>query len=361
MEEYLKLMEDIIEDGANKTDRTGTGTYSLFGQVMKFDLTDGKLPLLTTKKMYYNSLIHELLWFISGSTDIEYLKKNNVSIWDLWIIPGTERYAHAGKLVGGSIGIGAYGAMWRKWEDTRIIPSDELMKYRARGYEFLLHMPNAHPSKDLVHRDIDQLGNAIEMLKNAPDGRRIIVSAWNPGRLEDAALPPCHSLYQFWTRKMRIDEMRRLIVKHALTNEFDLVWGEELETRPDTKLSEFLTKFLTEKGIKTRYLSCMLYQRSCDVPVGVPFNFSQYALLTILVAQVVNMEPEELIHILGDAHVYQPQLKLAQEQLSREVYPQTSYVKLNPDIKNIDDFKFEDIEICGYNRYHPAIKYPVAV
>lgn len=264
MRQYLELMKDVLENGTRKEDRTGTGTLSVFGRQMRFDLADG-FPMVTTKKCHLRSIVHELLWFLKGETNIAYLKENGVSIWDEWADEN------------GDLGP-VYGAQWRSWST-------------ADG-----------------HR-IDQIANVIERIRVNPDDRRLIVSAWNVGEIPKMALPPCHAFFQFYVANGR--------------------------------------------------LSCQLYQRSADIFLGVPFNIASYALLTMMVAQVTGLKPGEFIHTFGDAHLYANHLDQAREQLTRAPYP-LPQMRLNPEVKSIFDFKFEDFELTGYQS-HPHIKAPVAV
>ena len=264
MKHYLELIEKILNEGVDRSDRTGTGRKSIFGHQMHFNLEDG-FPLVTTKKVHLKSIIHELIWFIAGSTNIKYLKENGVSIWDEWADEN------------GDLGP-VYGAQWRSWPDGN-------------------------------NGTIDQIQNLIQGIKTNPDSRRHIVSAWNPALVDEMALPPCHSLFQFYVAD-----------------------GE---------------------------LSCQLYQRSADIFLGVPFNIASYALLTHMVAHVCNLKARKFVHTFGDAHLYLNHLEQAKLQLSRDtkLLPQ---LKLNSDVKNIFDFKFEDIEITNYES-HPSISAPIAV
>jgi thymidylate synthase len=264
MKPYLDLMRHVLEHGTRKDDRTGTGTLSVFGWQMRYDLAQG-FPLVTTKKCHLRSIIHELLWFLRGDTNIAYLKENGVSIWDEW--------ADAG----GNLGP-VYGYQWRSW-----------------------------PTPDGGH--IDQISQVIETLKNNPDSRRIIVSAWNVADLNKMALAPCHAFFQFYVAEGK--------------------------------------------------LSCQLYQRSADIFLGVPFNIASYALLTLMMAQVTGLQPGDFVHTLGDAHLYMNHLDQAREQLSREprALPR---LRLNPDVTDLFAFKFDDFTLEGYDP-HPAIKAPVAV
>ena len=264
MQAYLDLMRHVLEHGHVKTDRTGTGTRSIFGHQMRFDLAKG-FPLVTTKKVHLKSIIHELLWFLAGDTNIAYLKAHGVSIWDEW--------ADAN----GELGP-VYGYQWRSW-----------------------------PAPDGRH--IDQISQVLRQLRDTPDSRRMIVSAWNPALVDQMALPPCHSLFQFYVA--------------------------------DGKLS------------------CQLYQRSADIFLGVPFNIASYALLTLMVAQVCQLQPGEFIHTLGDAHLYSNHLEQAQLQLSREPRP-LPVMRLNPAVTDLFTFRFEDFTLEGYDP-HPAIRAEVAV
>lgn len=264
MDQYLALMKDVLENGTKKEDRTGTGTYSVFGRQMRFDLQKG-FPLVTTKKCHLRSIIHELLWFLAGDTNIKYLKDNGVRIWDEWADEN------------GDLGP-VYGAQWRSWQT-------------AEG------------------KTVDQITNVVEQIKNNPDSRRLLVVAYNPGVVDQMALPPCHAFFQFYVA--------------------------------DGKLS------------------CQLYQRSADIFLGVPFNIASYALLTMMMAQVTGLKPGEFVHTLGDAHLYSNHIEQTKEQLSRTPY-KLPEMHLNPHVTDIFDFKFEDFELVGYE-CHPHIKAPVAV
>ena len=264
MKQYHDLLHHILDKGAKKEDRTGTGTISVFGYQMRFDLNEG-FPCLTTKKVHLRSIIHELLWFLKGETNIQYLKENNVSIWDEW----ADENGNLGPV---------YGSQWRSW-----------------------------PCAD--GRQIDQITNIISQLKTNPDSRRIIVSAWNVAEIENMALPPCHAFFQFYVA--------------------------------DGKLS------------------CQLYQRSADTFLGVPFNIASYALLTLMVAQVCNLKPGDFIHTLGDAHLYSNHIEQANLQLTRD-FRKLPKMKINPEVKDIFAFKYEDFELENYDP-HPHIKAAVAI
>ena len=264
MQEYLDLLEKVKNSGKPKGDRTGTGTISVFGHQMRFNLEDS-FPLLTTKKIHFKSVAYELLWFLKGDTNINYLKENGVSIWDEWADEN------------GDLGP-VYGKQWRKWE-----------------------------GKNNIH---DQVTEVIKQIKDNPDSRRHIVSAWNVADIPSMALAPCHILFQFYVQ--------------------------------DGKLS------------------CQLYQRSADIFLGVPFNIASYSLLTHMIANICDLKVGEFVHTLGDAHLYTNHLEQAKLQLSRTPIEPLPTLKLNPNIKNIDDFTYDDIEVVGYE-HHPHIKAPIAV
>jgi thymidylate synthase len=264
MQQYHDLMRHVLQHGATKSDRTGTGTVSVFGYQMRFDLSAG-FPLVTTKKLHLKSIIHELLWFLAGDTNIAYLKQHGVTIWDEW--------ADAS----GELGP-VYGYQWRSW-----------------------------PAPDGAH--IDQISDVIQQIKSNPDSRRLIVSAWNVADIPKMALAPCHAFFQFYVA--------------------------------DGKLS------------------CQLYQRSADIFLGVPFNIASYALLTMMIAQVTGLKPGDFVHTLGDAHLYSNHLDQAREQLARDCRPLPA-MTLNPGVKDIFAFKFEDFALTNYDP-HPAIKAPIAV
>ena len=264
MLQYLTLLEKVMSEGVSRDDRTGTGTKSIFGYQMRFDLSKG-FPLLTTKKLHLRSIIHELLWFLSGDTNISYLKENGVSIWDDWADEN------------GDLGP-VYGYQWRSWKT-----------------------PDG--------RQIDQIKNLVEQLKNNPDSRRHIITAWNPADVDDMALPPCHCLFQFY--------------------------------------------------IADGKLSCQLYQRSADIFLGVPFNIASYALLTMMLAQVLELEPGDFVHTLGDAHLYLNHLEQAQTQISR-LPGALPTMKINPEKRDIFDFVFEDFSLEDYEA-QPHIRAPIAV
>lgn len=264
MKTYLDLMQKILDEGVERKDRTGTGTIGIFGHQMRFDLQKG-FPVLTTKKLHLKSIIHELLWFLSGDTNIRYLQEHNVRIWNEW----ADENGNLGRV---------YGAQWRSWQ-------------RPDG------------------TTVDQISNVVERIKKDPFSRRLLVVAYNPGEVDAMALPPCHAFFQFYVANGR--------------------------------------------------LSCQLYQRSADVFLGVPFNIASYALLTMMMAQVCGLAPGEFIHTLGDAHLYLNHLEQARLQLTREPKALPT-MAINPEVKSIFDFKYEDFQLIGYDP-HPAIKAEVSV
>jgi thymidylate synthase len=264
MQQYLDLMRHVRDTGVRKEDRTGTGTLSVFGYQMRFDLAEG-FPVVTTKKLHLRSIIHELLWFLQGETNIRYLKENGVSIWDEW----ADAEGNLGPV---------YGYQWRSW-----------------------------PTPD--GGQIDQISQLVEQIRNNPDSRRLMVTAWNPVDVDRMALPPCHCLFQFYVAEGR--------------------------------------------------LSCQLYQRSADIFLGVPFNIASYALLTLMIAQVTGLQPGEFVHTFGDAHLYSNHLEQVETQLARDPLP-LPVMKLNPEIRSVFDFTYDDFELVGYEA-HPHIKAPVAV
>lgn len=261
MQQYLDLLQDIMEHGVDKMDRTGTGTRSVFGRQMRFDLSKG-FPLVTTKKVHLKSIIYELLWFLKGDTNVKYLQEHGVRIWNEW----ADENGELGPV---------YGSQWRNWNGE----------------------------------GIDQIAQVVETLKKNPNDRRMIVSAWNVGKIAEMHLPPCHMMFQFY--------------------------------------------------VANNKLSCMLYQRSCDMFLGVPFNIASYALLTMMMAQVCGYEPGEFVHTLGDTHIYHNHFEQVREQLSHTPYP-LPQMKINPNVKDINDFKYEDFELVNYQSYD-TIRAQVAV
>jgi thymidylate synthase len=309
MKQYHDLMRHILETGDTKTDRTGTGTISVFGYQMRFDLSKG-FPLVTTKKIHMKSVIHELLWFLQGDTNVKYLQENGVKIWDEWADEN------------GDLGP-VYGSQWRSWPDYRKIRD---------------HVSNG---LDTEVYTIDQISQVIDRLKTKPDCRRMIVSAWNVADIPAMALAPCHCLFQFNTRPLSIDERVRIFCERHM----DMTFVGE------ASLKHF--------NIPEYKLDCQLYQRSSDVFLGVPFNIASYSMLTHMIAQVVNMVPGDFIWTSGDTHLYLNHMQQVNEQLMRESRPLPK-LKINPEVKDIFGFKYEDFTIEGYDPW-PAIKAPVAV
>jgi thymidylate synthase len=300
MKQYHDLLKHILENGTDKSDRTGTGTRSVFGYQMRFDLQKG-FPLLTTKKLHLKSIIYELLWFLAGDTNTKYLKERGVKIWDEW----ADENGNLGPV---------YGKQWRSWEG-------------ADG------------------QVVDQITELIERIKKNPDSRRLIVSAWNVADLPKMALMPCHCLFQFETHEISEEERRIL---WALKNGKNHHYTEKMSV-----------KDLNDLGVPIRKLSCQLFQRSADVFLGVPFNIASYALLTMMIAQVTNMFPGDFVHTFGDVHIYSNHMEQVNLQLSREPFPLPTML-INPEVKDIFAFKYEDFTLENY-QYHPAIKAPVAV
>jgi thymidylate synthase len=366
--QYTNLLKNIRDNGIEKGDRTGTGTKSIFGTQMRFNISENRIPLITTKKIFTRSFIHETLWFLSGNTSIKYLKDNKVGIWDSWTF--NKQYDLNGNLVDGDIGEG-YGKQWRKWEDIRLIPAIEWKKkekeFKQLGYEV---KDRTFTGDVVAYREIDQIANVIQQLKESPDSRRIILSPWNAGRLEFMSLVPCHSFVQWNTEPMSYEEcftqvgIDEIILEQqgkleGIIREDNKVYYSYPED-PSKSPEDIAAEVIQHYNIPTRRLSCHLYQRSCDFCIGAPFNIAQYALLTHMLAQVTNMVPKELVWTGGDTHIYQNHFELLEEQLNRESIDCDPKVLLNSDIKNIDDFEIKDIVIVDYES-HGRIDYPVAV
>lgn len=315
---YLDLIRDIFENGVQKGDRTGTGTISTFAQQMRFDLTGGTIPLLTSKKMHTKSIIHELLWFLAGDTNVKYLQDNGVRIWNEW----ADENGELGPV---------YGAQWRKWKKF--------------GWK---HVKGAFAEEDIPDVTyVDQIADVINRLRNNPDDRRIIVSAWNVGELDQMALPPCHAFFQFWSSDLTHEERRNILD--------ELPPEQKLYPKQDESVEDHYDRC----GIPRRALKCHLYQRSCDVGLGVPFNIAQYSFLVHMIAQVTNHAATEFIWTGGDTHIYNNHVEQLKGQLEIEPYPSPK-LHLNPDISEINDFRFEDFEIVNYES-HPTIKMDVSV
>lgn len=327
MQQYHNALRTILNNGRYKGDRTGTGTFSYFGMQMRFNLADG-FPLVTTKKVHLKSIIHELLWFLSGKTDISYLKENGVTIWDEW---ATSEQCARFKREAGDLGP-VYGHQWRNFGATK------------------------NPDGSYNPDGVDQISEVINTIKTNPNSRRIIVTGWNPREAGEVALPPCHTLFQFFVDELTSDELLDSLKPHLTTFQLSVVDynGDGEENRRKS-----IAKKCTELGIPTRRLSCQLYARSQDIFLGTPFNIASYALLLMMVAQVTNTVPHEFIWTGGDCHIYTNHMLQVQTQLARECKP-LPVMKLNPDVKNIFDFKYEDFTLTNYDP-HPAIKAPVAV
>ena len=358
-------MQDILANGTQKTSRTGVDTLSLFGKQMRFDISNGQTPLLTSKKVFHDGIKHELVWMLSGDTNIRYLKKNKVNIWDSWVISHTAEYDSDGNLIAGELPK-IYQHQWRNWDDTRIINSSEWQMFSKLGYTFVAQVPG---EKLVVNRKIDQIKKVIQQLKNDPDSRRIIVSAWNVAEIEEMALPPCHTLFQFYTKLKSPSEIAKEISTKGLHDAF---LGEMHKSHPpgsyhlwftnrgSNYLQSFVEKFCLQNKIAVRKLSCHLYMRSNDLPLGNPFNIVQYSLLTQMIAQVVGMDADEFIWTGSDVHIYKDQVEKCKEQLQRPLFEEsTAKILLNPEVTDIFDFKASDIEVVNY-RSHPGIKFPPA-
>ena len=348
---YLSTAEQILTFGADKQDRTGTGTRSLFGQQMAFDISADKLPLLTTKELKLRSIIHELIWFLRGEGNIAYLKENKVGIWDEWADEN------------GDLGP-VYGVQWRQWEDTRVVPADKLGDLERRGFKVLGEVSCGQYA---VRREIDQIDNLLHLLRIDPDSRRLILTAWNPSVVEEQALPPCHSFVQFYTRELtnlersgiarqRVMNLKAFDVRPLSDAEEELFTSDHMESDLDGIPDALLDQVVPA----TRGLSCHLYQRSGDFFLGVPFNIASYSLLTHMIAKCVGMEPVEFVHTIGDAHVYSNHMEQIGEQLRRKHIDCEPFVVLRGDYDDPGQFQFEDIEVVGYES-HPFIKASVAV
>lgn len=453
---YHELVDEVLNDGIPKGDRTGTGTIAVVGRMAHFDLMNGRNPRLTTKPIIGMNPEEEMFWFISGDTNIKMLRDKNIGIWNSWLIPGTEVFEdleleailkklpaetvkeltmatvdyalnisgdvssayrddleqltarirdgsiakevkaiiNAGldafirlwlteqkiptkRLVSGDIGKGGYGAQWRFWQDTQIIDQSEFDDYKAQGYNRITTIQTEHASyeysgKLVVHRTIDQLANAINLLKNNPDSRRIIVSAWNPALIWKAALPPCHLYFQFISHEMTVEQRAKILTDRVMLGKRDIELETERTGRQDLALrtwidfdlqrvrnhgstDEEIHVMLDGYDVHRRNLNCFLLLRSNDLGLGMPFNVSQYAALTHMVAQVVDMAPGELVWAAVDAHVYNDHIKGLQEQLERDSVDCCPRIKLDKKVKCIDDFDGSKIEIIDYKSQPPLI------
>lgn len=339
MKQYLALMQDILDNGVVKKDRTGVGTLSVFGRQLRFDLKEG-FPLVTTKKVHLKSIIHELLWFLNGDTNVKYLQENGVRIWNEW----SDEEGNLGPV---------YGKQWREWRDCKVVECHDVgrtQQLMQRGYKYIGNIKEDGTTYLVYEKPHDQISKVIQQLREDPDSRRIIVSAWNVADLDDMALNPCHNYFQFYTTEMTVLER--------------LNWFEENEPEKFANASlnndeKVLHETLDREGVPRRKLSCFYMMRSNDVALGKPFNIASYALLTHMVAQQVNMVPDELVYSGVDVHLYLNHLEQIKLQLTREPYPLPKLViKRKPD--SIFDYKYEDFEVVGYQS-HPHISMPVAV
>lgn len=344
MKQYLALMQDILDNGVVKKDRTGVGTLSVFGRQLRFDLKEG-FPLVTTKKVHLKSIIHELLWFLNGDTNVKYLQENGVKIWNEW---ANEE---------GNLGP-VYGKQWREWRDCKVVECHDVgrtQQLMQRGYKYIGNIKEDGTTYLVYEKPHDQISKVIQQLREDPDSRRIIVSAWNVADLDDMALNPCHNYFQFYTTEMTL--LERLDWYEA--NEPEKFANAPLINHEDIDNEERLHETLDREGIPRRKLSCFFLMRSNDVFLGLPFNIASYALLTHIVAQQLNMVPDELVYSGVDVHLYSNHLEQAKLQLTREPYPLPKLViKRKPG--SIFDYKYEDFELVGYQA-HPHIAAPVAV
>jgi len=347
---YLAVARRILNNGHEKSDRTGTGTTSAFGESMVFSLIAGEMPLLTTKKLVLRSIIHELIWFLRGEGNIQYLRDKNVGIWDAWADEN------------GDLGP-VYGVQWRHWQDTRVIDDTQVEAFKDRGFtiEGEIAQAKTMTGRYVATREIDQIQDVLNQLRTNPDSRRIILTAWNPAVIEEQALPPCHSFIQFYTHELDCTQRQVIAlerIKHAMNA------GYELNTMQHALLTALQQDNLDEKLlddlVPKRALSCHLYQRSGDFFLGVPFNIASYALLTHMIAACVGMEAFELVHTIGDGHLYSNHRDQIEEQLKRCAIPGTTTVRFLRTASDPGEFAFEDIEIIGYNS-HPPIKAPISV
>lgn len=344
MKQYLALMQDILDNGVVKKDRTGVGTLSVFGRQLRFDLKEG-FPLVTTKKVHLKSIIHELLWFLNGDTNVKYLQENGVKIWNAW----SDEEGNLGPV---------YGKQWREWRDCKVVECHDVRRTQQlmqRGYKYIGNMKEDGTTYLVYEKAHDQISKVIRQLREDPDSRRIIVSAWNVSDLDDMALNPCHDYFQFYTTEMTL--LERLDWYEA--NEPEKFANAPLINHEDIDDEERLHETLDREGIPRRKLSCFYMMRSNDVALGKPFNIASYALLTHVVAQQVNMVPDELVYSGVDVHLYLNHLDQIKLQLTREPYPLPKLViKRKPE--SIFDYKYEDFEVVGYQS-HPHIAMPVAV
>lgn len=376
MHQYHGLLREVLATGAVKNDRTGTGTTSIFGPQMRFDLRDG-FPLVTTKKVHLRSIIHELLWFLNGDTNIKYLNDNNVTIWDEWArdetrsVPCVYTVEERAAILRQRSSIDGKTTDWyNEWEAALLEGDDDEEKMAVldsqnvprEGFRDITTSGELGPVYGKQWRDWvgpdgahhDQITTVIKQLREDPDNRRIIVSAWNVGELGKMALAPCHAFYQFYTRELSVDERLNWMEDNCPEKFKGIRFSNDIINN-DT----LIHAVMDSEGVPARILSCQLYQRSADMFLGVPFNIASYALLIHMVAQQVNMVPGEFVWTGGDTHIYSNHMEQVKEQLTRDPRPLPSLKILRkPD--SIFDYKFEDFELTGYDP-HPAIKAPVAI
>ena len=376
--EYFRIVNDILTNGRLKKNRTGVDTIGIFGAQAKYNVDLNAFPLLTTKKVHWPAIVHELLWFISGSTNIKYLVDNNVRIWNEWAykkysdwwenrakfytspenmereIPAAQenkltqeefvekiKFDESFANRWGELGEGTYGGMWRAFPfytmDDEFVGSSTV---------------TGQGSESWVFGQVDQLQKVIDKLKTNPDDRRMIVSAWHPYWVDHCALPPCHCLFHFHTEELTLEERTKLLTDEQCKNDLDLTNSYGIRPSSDLELVE-------KYNIPTRRLNCLLYQRSVDTALGKPFNIASYALLTAMIAQTVNMVPGMFTHSMGDTHIYVNHIDGLKLQLTREP-KKLPRVWLNPEVKSLFDFKYDDIKLLDYE-FHPTIKFDVAV
>jgi thymidylate synthase len=363
--EYFRIVNDILTNGRLKKNRTGVDTIGIFGAQAKYNVDLNAFPLLTTKKVHWPAIVHELLWFISGDTNIKYLVDNDVKIWNEWAckryMEKTGAKGHISAILPiyvknikedvefakewGELGEGTYGGMWRDFPFFTIVDKTDpstMPKFKSLGTK---GMYCGDEPLTFLGR-IDQITKVLEKLKNNPDDRRMIVSAWHPHWVDHCALPPCHCLFHFHTEELTLEERVDILQKQV---------GPVNLPKSDV----WIIQKLNEDNIPTRRLNCLLYQRSNDFFLGVPFNIASYSLLTAMIAQVTNMVPGTFTHSHGDAHVYVNHLDQIKLQMSREPKALPS-LWLNPEVKSLFDFKYDDIKLLNYDP-HPAIKAEVAV
>ena len=386
--EYFRIVNDILTNGRLKKNRTGVDTIGIFGAQAKYNVNLNAFPLLTTKKVHWPAIVHELLWFISGDTNIKYLVDNNVRIWNEWAykkysdwwenrakfytspenmereIPARQenkltqeefvekiKFDESFANRWGELGEGTYGGMWRDFPFFTIVDKTDpstMPKFKSLGTK---GMYCGDEPLTFLGR-IDQITKVLEKLKNNPDDRRMIVSAWHPYWVDHCALPPCHCLFHFHTEELTLEERTKLLTDEQCKNDLDLTNSYGIRPSSDLELVE-------KYNIPTRRLNCLLYQRSVDTALGKPFNIASYALLTAMIAQTVNMVPGMFTHSMGDTHIYVNHIDGLKLQLTREP-KKLPRVWLNPEVKSLFDFKYDDIKLLDYE-FHPTIKFDVAV